>query len=99
MIKKTTHQIRQLRTQIDQLDLEIMKLLKRRLTVSKRIGTIKKRAGIAVKQEQREEKALNLRLNRGKKLKMEEVFIKKLFQLIFRQSRLEQQLFDKKVKN
>ena len=79
--------IKKLRRQIDDIDLKIIDLLYKRHKLSKSVGEYKIKNNIKILQEDRENKALSNRKKIAGKYGLDNLFIEKLFKLIFSNSR------------
>jgi chorismate mutase len=76
--------IQKLRKKIDELDQKLIKVLEKRFELTKEIGEIKQEEGLGIKHENRENEVLE-KISTTKTLKKS--FTKKLFELIFQESR------------
>jgi chorismate mutase len=79
-----------LRNEIDKIDFNIIDLLNKRKLLSIKISEYKKSKKIPVKQVKRESEALEKRIRYAKNHQIKRSFVKKLFNLIFSESREEQ---------
>ena len=74
------------RKQIDRIDSEILKLLSERLEISLKVGALKKDSGVKVIDLGREKKIFERLVVEGSKLGLKENYIKKVFEVIIRDS-------------
>lgn len=72
------------RKQIDRTDKQLIKILERRFAISRQIGRFKKANKMPIKNGKRE---LAIIENRTKETRLNPKFTKKLFKLIFKESR------------
>ena len=79
------------RKQIDRIDSEILKLLSERLEISLKVGALKKDSGVKVIDLGREKKIFERLVVEGSKLGLKENYIKKVFEVIIRDSRKNQE--------
>lgn len=85
-----------LRNRIDAIDTELLETLSSRVAIVKEIGQYKKDNNVTALQINRWTKLMNDRVNIGKKLELNERFIKTLFQLIHEDSvRMQTEIMDK----
>ena len=77
--------------QIDKIDSEIVRLLSRRVEVSLKIGGLKKGGGVRVVDLEREKEIFDRLIVEGKKLGFGEKYIRKVFEVIIRDSRKSQE--------
>jgi len=75
-----------LRDKIDSIDQQMLELLSQRMDVVGEIGKYKSKNEVTILQLRRWEKIINTRLKQGKKLGLSEEFIKKLLQLVHKES-------------
>ncbi len=75
-----------LRDQIDSIDQQILELLSQRMNVVEKIGRYKARNKVTILQLKRWEDIITTRLRAGKSLGLTEEFIKKLLQLVHKES-------------
>lgn len=75
-----------LREQIDAIDVQIIELMAQRIGAVEKIGEYKSKTKVAILQLQRWENILNTRLQLGKKLGLSEEFLRKMLQLIHKES-------------
>lgn len=95
-------ELSRLRQQIDEIDQSIIDHIAKRRQISKKIGKYKKVKKLPVRQKKREKRALQKRINQSQKKNISPKFTKRLFRLIFHDSRSIQKHpsgFDKKGKN
>ena len=76
-----------LRKKIDEVDLEILNLLGKRMLFAGKIAAEKKKKRLPILQKNREKEAISERVKIGKKLRLKPIFTKKLFLLLFRESK------------
>jgi len=74
------------RTTIDELDEQLLEIMARRMNISEQIGTLKKEQNLAPFQAERWQTLLRDRINKGKELKLNRDFIKKVFESIHMES-------------
>ncbi len=85
-----------LRNRIDAIDAELLETLSSRMDVVKKIGQYKKDSNVTALQIGRWTKLMDERVNIGKKLELNEKFVKTLFQLIHEDSvRMQTEIMDK----
>lgn len=85
-----------LRSRIDAIDSELLELLASRVEIVKEIGTYKKQNNVTALQMNRWVKLMEHRVNLGKKMNLNETFVKILFQLIHEDSvRMQTEIMDK----
>ncbi len=84
--KEYGNKLDQLRSRIDVLDTELMELLSARTEIVDQIALYKKTNNVMALQIDRWSQMMNMRLNTAEKLKLNETFIKILFQLIHEDS-------------
>ena len=75
-----------LRDKIDSIDQQMLELLSQRMGVVEEIGKYKSKNEVTILQLRRWEKIINTRLKQGKKLGLSEEFVKKLLQLVHKES-------------
>ncbi|MCB2194610.1 MAG: bifunctional 3-deoxy-7-phosphoheptulonate synthase/chorismate mutase type II [Bacteroidetes bacterium] len=75
-----------LRSQIDSIDQQMLELLAQRMNIVEDIGKYKSHNKVTILQLRRWEKILQTRMKLGKKLGLTEDFIKKLLQLVHKES-------------
>ncbi len=92
---KSTSELEQYRQQIDSIDYQIIELLYKRMQIVKNIGIFKKRTSIPIFDLERWIEIRESRLEFARKLGLDIEFMKKILQLIHKQSITEQQ----KIKN
>ncbi|PIF05416.1 MAG: 3-deoxy-7-phosphoheptulonate synthase [Draconibacterium sp.] len=89
------NQLDLLRNRIDAIDNELMETLASRMSVVKEIGRYKRDNNVTALQMNRWSQLMDNRVNLGKKLDMNETFVKILFQLIHEDSvRMQSELMD-----
>ncbi len=76
--------IKKLRYRIDSIDKKLIKLLEKRFELSKKVGKYKKENKMKVQDKEREKEILDSRL---KMTKMNDKFVKGVFELIMKESR------------
>lgn len=85
-----------LRNRIDAIDTELLETLSARVDIVKKIGQYKKDHNVTALQINRWTKLMDDRVNIGKKLELNEKFVKTLFQLIHEDSvRMQTEIMDK----
>ncbi|MBI9054180.1 MAG: bifunctional 3-deoxy-7-phosphoheptulonate synthase/chorismate mutase type II [Bacteroidales bacterium] len=75
-----------LRDQIDSIDQQMLELLSQRMSVVEDIGKYKSKNDVTILQLRRWEKIMSTRIKLGKKLGLTEDFVKKLLQLVHKES-------------
>jgi chorismate mutase len=75
-----------LRSQIDSIDQQMLELLSQRMNVVEEIGKYKSKNEVTILQLRRWEKIMSTRIKLGKSLGLTEDFIKKLLQLVHKES-------------
>jgi len=75
-----------LRSQIDSIDQQMLELLSQRMNIVEEIGKYKSKNEVTILQLRRWEKIISTRLRVGKSLGLSEDFIKKLLQLVHKES-------------
>ena len=75
-----------LRSQIDSIDQQMLELLSQRMNVVEEIGNYKSKNEVTILQLRRWEKIISTRIKLGKKLGLSENFVKKLLQLVHKES-------------
>ncbi len=75
-----------LREKIDSIDQQMLELLSQRMNIVEEIGKYKSKNEVTILQLRRWEKIINTRIKLGKKLGLTEDFIKKLLQLVHKES-------------
>lgn len=84
-----------LRNRIDALDSELLEILSSRVDIVKQIGKYKKENNVTALQINRWSQLMENRVNLGKKLDLNETFVKILFQLIHEDSvRMQTEIMD-----
>ncbi len=78
--------LEQYREQIDSLDAQMIELLAKRMNIAEQIGEYKSKNNVAILQLERWENILSTRTTLGRKLGLPKKFIKKLLQLIHKES-------------
>jgi chorismate mutase/prephenate dehydratase len=73
-----------LREEIDKIDTKILSLFKERFDLSIGVGKYKLIKGLAIEDKRREEEIINSRVSSSK---LDEDFVKSLFELIFNESK------------
>lgn len=81
-----TNELMVLRSKINDLDKELINVLSKRCNVSRKIGDYKKEKNITIFQKTRWSNLLNEILKESKNLNLNESFIKKIFELIHKES-------------
>lgn len=90
------NQLDVLRNRIDAIDTELLETLSARVDIVKKIGQYKKDHNVTALQINRWTKLMDDRVNIGKKLELNEKFVKTLFQLIHEDSvRMQTEIMDK----
>ncbi len=85
-----------LRNRIDSIDKELLEIMSARVAIVKQIGQYKKENNVTALQINRWTKLMEERVNFGKKLELNETFVKILFQLIHEDSvRMQTEIMDK----
>lgn len=74
------------RDQIDSIDKQMLELLSQRMNVVEEIGKYKSKNEVTILQLRRWEKIMSTRIKLGKKLGLSEDFVKKLLQLVHKES-------------
>ena len=75
-----------LRSQIDSIDQQMLELLSQRMGIVEEIGNYKSKNEVTILQLRRWEKIMSTRIKLGKKLGLTEDFVKKLLQLVHKES-------------
>jgi len=75
-----------LRSQIDSIDQQMLELLSQRMNIVEEIGKYKSKNEVTILQLRRWEKIISTRLRLGKSLGLSEDFVKKLLQLVHKES-------------
>jgi chorismate mutase len=75
-----------LRSQIDSIDQQMLELLSQRMNIVEEIGKYKSKNEVTILQLRRWEKIISTRLKLGKSLGLSEDFVKKLLQLVHKES-------------
>ncbi len=75
-----------LRSQIDSIDQQMLELLSQRMNIVEEIGKYKSKNEVTILQLRRWEKIVSTRIKLGKKLGLTEDFVKKLLQLVHKES-------------
>ena len=84
-----------LRSRIDSIDTELLEMLASRVEIVKEIGVYKKENNVTALQINRWSQIMDNRVNLGKKLNLNETFVKILFQLIHEDSvRMQTEIMD-----
>lgn len=84
-----------LRSRIDTIDTELLEMLSSRVAIVKQIGQYKKDNNVTALQINRWSQLMDNRVNLGKKLELNETFVKILFQLIHEDSvRMQTEIMD-----
>jgi chorismate mutase len=84
-----------LRNRIDAIDAELLEILSSRIAIVKQIGKYKKENNVTALQISRWTQLMDNRVNLGKKLDINETFVKILFQLIHEDSvRMQTEIMD-----
>lgn len=81
-----TSVLESLRSQIDSIDQQMLELLSQRMNIVEDIGKYKSQNKVTILQLRRWEKIIETRMKLGKKLGLTEDFIKKLLQLVHKES-------------
>ncbi|MEN8115777.1 MAG: chorismate mutase [Bacteroidota bacterium] len=90
------NQLDVLRNRIDAIDCELLEMLSSRIKIVKQIGQYKKDNNVTALQMNRWVQLMENRVNTGKKLEINETFVKILFQLIHEDSvRMQTEIMDK----
>ncbi len=90
------NQLDVLRNRIDFIDSELLEMLSSRSTIVKQIGQYKKDNNVTALQINRWTQIIDSRINLGKNMALDEMFIKTLFQLIHEDSvRIQTEIMDK----
>ncbi|MBC8320446.1 MAG: bifunctional 3-deoxy-7-phosphoheptulonate synthase/chorismate mutase type II [Bacteroidetes bacterium] len=91
------HKLEELRTEIDKLDGELLQILAKRMEIVDEIGDYKKENDITILQMKRWAGIINDRMSIGTHLGLEEGFLKKLLNLIHKESiQRQENIFQKK---
>jgi chorismate mutase len=94
--KEYGNKLEQLRSRIDALDTELMEILSARTEIVDQIALYKKTNNVMALQIDRWSQMMNMRLSTAQKLKLNETFVKILFQLIHEDSvRQQTEMIDK----
>lgn len=89
------NQLDMLRSRIDALDAELLETLSSRVEIVKKIGQYKKENNVTALQISRWSQIMENRINTGRKLNLNETFVKILFQLIHEDSvRMQTEIMD-----
>jgi chorismate mutase len=89
------NQLDVLRNRIDEIDSELLEILSTRVAIVKKIGQYKKENTVTALQINRWAQLMENRVNIGKKLDINEFFVKTLFQLIHEDSvRMQTEIMD-----
>ena len=84
-----------MRNRIDALDSELLEILSSRVAIVKQIGQYKKENNVTALQMNRWTQLMDNRVNLGKRLEINETFVKILFQLIHEDSvRMQTEIMD-----
>lgn len=90
------NQLDVLRNRIDAIDSELLETLSSRVKITKQIGQYKKENNVTALQINRWTQLMDDRVNLGKKLDLNDIFVKILFQLIHEDSvRMQTEIMDK----
>jgi len=81
-----TNVLESLRSQIDSIDQQMLELLSQRMNIVEEIGKFKSQNEVTILQLRRWEKIVETRLKLGKKLGLTDEFVKKLLQLVHKES-------------
>ncbi|PLX19257.1 MAG: 3-deoxy-7-phosphoheptulonate synthase [Marinilabiliales bacterium] len=81
-----TNVLETLRSQIDSIDQQMLELLSQRMNIVEEIGKYKSKNEVTILQLRRWEKIVSTRIKLGKKLGLTEEFVKKLLQLVHKES-------------
>lgn len=73
-----------LRKEINKIDRETIRLLRKRFEISRKIGDYKKKNNFKIRDLERENKIIGGKI---KESKLNKIFVKNLYSLIFRESR------------
>lgn len=93
--KAFENQLDLLRNRIDEIDSELLEILSARVAIVKKIGQYKKENNVTALQINRWAQLMEDRINIGKKLDINEFFVKTLFQLIHEDSvRMQTEIMD-----
>ncbi len=84
--KDFTNVLEALRSQIDSIDQQMLELLSQRMNIVEEIGKFKSQNEVTILQLRRWEKIVDTRMKLGKELGLTEDFIKKLLQLVHKES-------------
>lgn len=79
------------RKQVDDVDKEILFLIKRRFQLAKKIAEYKKKNDIEIHDIDREEEIINKCIALAKEMKIPSSFIRKIYQEILEESKIEMQ--------
>jgi chorismate mutase len=90
MIKENIMKLNTLRSEIDKIDVSLLVLLHNRLVIVKKIGKIKKKNGVKIVDKDREKEIINQLIQKGVVLSIEKGFIKKIFKIIIKESKMVQ---------
>ncbi|MDI6803617.1 MAG: chorismate mutase [Bacteroidota bacterium] len=88
--KKTTaiNQLKSMRKLIDRIDSQLVNLIAVRQHLAEEIGKIKKQNNLTITNPEREQLILERTSSIARKKKLDNKFVKKVFQLILKQSRI-----------
>ncbi|MEA3317052.1 MAG: chorismate mutase, partial [Bacteroidota bacterium] len=75
-----------LREQIDSLDQQMFELISQRMNIAEKIGNYKNKNEVTILQLRRWEKIMETRIRNGKSLGLSKDFVKKLLQLVHKES-------------
>ncbi len=84
----TINQLKSIRKLVDRIDSQLVNLIALRQNLSQEIGKIKKQNNLSVINPEREEMILERTSSIARKKKIDDKFVKKIFQLIIKQSRI-----------
>lgn len=79
-------QLNKVRSEIDKIDSQILQLMKKRLNLVLKIGKYKKENNLEVKDLKREKEVLEKITEKASALGLSNLFVKKIWQLLFKQS-------------
>lgn len=79
--------LEKIRKEIDLIDKELLDLFKRRFILAHEIGLIKKKNKLKIEDSKREKEILSNNIKEGILKKLNQDFIKKIFLLIFEESK------------
>lgn len=94
--KNSTQILEKYRNQIDSIDNQIIELLSQRMSVIKNIGQLKKQKNISAFQINRWRKMIRSRIEFGNKIGLNKSFLKKMLQIVHKESiRIQNQIMNK----